>query len=111
MKGLPKTAKKLKNLRIAGVYFLLDGEVVVYIGQSTDIHTRIKSHELEGEKKYDSVYFIECPKRNLKTLEMNMIIRYDPKYNIQGSGKAKKIKQYLKGGRNELQVKDLIYLK
>ena len=49
-----------------GVYFLIGGDKVVYVGQSTNIYSRIASHT---DKLFDSFAFIPCKKELLDSLE------------------------------------------
>ena len=63
-----------------GIYFLKDGDNVVYIGQSVDIEKRIEHHE-RSDKKFDSFYFEECSRSELSVKEKNCIIEMKPKYN------------------------------
>jgi hypothetical protein len=49
-----------------GVYFLIDNDKVVYVGQSVNVYARIASH---NDKVFDSFAFIPCKKKILDTLE------------------------------------------
>jgi len=49
-----------------GVYFLIDSNRVVYVGQSVNVYARIASH---GDKVFDSFAFIPCDKKALDGLE------------------------------------------
>lgn len=71
---------------IAGVYGLLRGEKLVYVGKSLDITTRICSHIREGIKVFDGCTIIELPGLDPKALlgvEMKLIVKYKPEYNYQ----------------------------
>ena len=49
-----------------GVYFLVNGNKVVYVGQSVNVYTRISEHH---DKLFDSFAFIPCKREVLNTLE------------------------------------------
>jgi predicted GIY-YIG superfamily endonuclease len=66
------------------LYFLLDGEVIVYIGISCQLRIRLTSHK--SEKVFDSHRSFIMP--DLKTAEMyekRWIRKFDPKYNTRHS--------------------------
>lgn len=64
-----------------GVYFLLSGDVVVYVGQSTNIHARVQKHRGERKKKFDRFAFIRCEYHELNVLESIYIHALRPMYN------------------------------
>jgi len=49
-----------------GIYFLIDGNRVVYVGQSVNVYSRISSHQ---DKVFESFAFIPCKKEMLDKLE------------------------------------------
>jgi hypothetical protein len=49
-----------------GVYFLVGGDKVVYVGQSVNVYARIPQHH---DKMFDSFAFIPCEKSMLNALE------------------------------------------
>jgi len=49
-----------------GVYFLVDGDRVVYVGQSVNVYARISQHH---DKVFDSFAFIPCERDMLNSLE------------------------------------------
>ena len=67
-----------------GVYFLLDGNDVVYIGQSVNVYVRISSH---AGKKFDRYAFIPCSIEALDRLESLYIHLLRPKLNGRQNGK------------------------
>jgi excinuclease UvrABC nuclease subunit len=77
----------------AGIYFLLQGEKIVYIGQSTNIYARVCSHITEGKKTFDNVR-VYYTNKNLDGLERKLINHYLPLYN--NDSKTRMIKN--KGG-------------
>lgn len=66
-----------------GVYFLRKGKKVVYVGQSIDIHRRIKEHKQEKTKKFDNFTYVECNKNLLSTTEEAFILKFNPVFNIK----------------------------
>lgn len=66
----------------SGVYFLCDGDEVVYVGQSTFVICRIAEHMREGRKIFDSVFVLPCEKDQLLKTEEHWIIVLRPKYNL-----------------------------
>lgn len=60
-----------------GVYFLLKGDDVIYIGQSADMETRIRNHR---DKDYDA--YVLIPSKHRKQLERKMIKLIKPCRNI-----------------------------
>jgi len=65
--------------RVCGVYFLIKGNRVVYVGQSMNVHSRIPSHTIT--KDFDSVTVISCDKDQLDVLESLYIYMLDPPLN------------------------------
>ena len=63
---------------ICGIYFLVDNEIVVYVGQSEDIYCRIKQHT---DKQFDTAYFLRYSKELLDEKETEFIVGFNPKYN------------------------------
>lgn len=61
------------------VYFLLEDDEVVYVGQTTNGMYRPFSHK---DKKFNRVIAVPCEERNLNHMERNFIIKYSPKYNL-----------------------------
>jgi hypothetical protein len=49
-----------------GVYFLIGGDKVIYVGQSVNVYARIAQHY---DKRFDSFAFIPCGKDMLDSLE------------------------------------------
>lgn len=80
----------------SGVYFLIDKEEIVYIGQTkTDIY-RIITHLKEGKKKFDSYSFMEIEDAHDRDLiEALYIYVKKPKYNNIPSLKNKIKKELL----------------
>ena len=62
----------------SGVYFLIDGEEIVYVGQSVNIYARIPNH---WDKKFDRYAYVPCVPDALDKLESLYIHCLSPKYN------------------------------
>lgn len=93
--AVPEALSKVKRLyklpseqmySPSGIYFLCEGDEVVYIGKAVNIANRIESHRSEGKKKFDAAYFVVVPLDILDVTEMALIKRLRPKYNISGRG-------------------------
>jgi len=66
-----------------GVYFLLQGKRVVYIGQTKNIKGRMQAHKEDKSKVFDNVRFIDgVPVDLLDFVEAYYINKVKPKYNI-----------------------------
>src|ERR1700756_4725483 len=52
-------AKSIK--KTCGIYFLMEKQQIVYVGQSINCHTRIGSHLNDPLKTFDSSFIVECP--------------------------------------------------
>ncbi len=64
---------------LVGVYFLVKGERVVYVGQSTNILTRIATHQ--QAKDFDRFAFVPCAREDLDVLESLYIHGLRPAMN------------------------------
>ena len=64
----------------SGVYFLVAGNEVVYVGQSVDVGSRVRQHV--GAKEFDCWAYIPCDKRTLDALESLYIHVLRPQYNV-----------------------------
>lgn len=60
------------------IYFLLDKNDVVYVGQTMQGVLRPLSHK---NKKYDTIKIRYCKETQLDELEDKFIAKYNPKYN------------------------------
>jgi hypothetical protein len=70
--------------------------VVVYVGQSRNVHSRVKDHQ--ASKKFDDFKTLETSKELVFKLESILISAFAPKYNIISEPK-------------ELSEKDLVLLR
>jgi hypothetical protein len=68
-----------------GVYHLIRGDVVIYVGQTTNIFSRIGSrHQRYRTDPFDRIEFFPCREDELNTLEEEHIARYQPIWNSEG---------------------------
>lgn len=76
----PDFELSLPRARI-GIYHLLRGGRVVYVGQSKNLLARIGNHHVTD---CDSVRFFFCDKSELDTRELEDIVRLQPERNREG---------------------------
>lgn len=72
--------------RHSGVYFLLQGDHVVYVGQAKNVKKRIAEHKADPEKVFDAYSFLPCDAEDLDTLEALYIMHLRPKQNKRQPG-------------------------
>ena len=60
------------------IYFLIQDEEVVYVGQTTQGFSRIQAHK---NKQFNKVNYIRCRVDELDELESKYIVKYNPLYN------------------------------
>jgi hypothetical protein len=72
------------NPQLCGIYFLVQGDEVVYVGQSVNLHSRISSHIADGHKQFDRVFFRRAAPAELNPLEARFIRVLRPKLNKAG---------------------------
>jgi len=66
----------------AGIYFLIRGEKIVYVGKSLNVHSRIAAHR--PSKEFDKVHIITCRQESLGQLESMYIKSFNPELNVAG---------------------------
>ena len=71
-----------------GVYFLVNDDSVVYVGQSVNPIARIGNHLKEKAGKFDKIYFVPVPKHMLDAVEGGFIKLLEPKLNGNPGPKA-----------------------
>ncbi|QJR79660.1 hypothetical protein CA267_002020 [Alteromonas pelagimontana] len=77
--ALAKSASR--SIPKSGVYFLLQDDEVVYVGQGTSVLTRIGNHIADPEKEFNGYCFIECEPESMNLLESVYIHLFAPKHN------------------------------
>ena len=74
------------------IYVLYQGADVVYIGQSSNVFSRLATHKKEAKKDFDSFRILYCRHNRMTYWERRLIKKYEPKYNIsQNRRKAKEL--------------------
>jgi hypothetical protein len=71
-----------------GVYFLIDGATIVYVGQSTNVWARIRQHQSDQEKIFDRVTVMKVCRSHLLKTERHYIELFKPKYNSKAGRPA-----------------------
>lgn len=66
----------------AGVYFLLRGKRIVYVGRSDSIYARIDVHITAGVMDFDSWHVVPCSGFDQERLAQLYIAQFVPDYNI-----------------------------
>jgi hypothetical protein len=67
--------------RACGVYFLIKGERIVYVGQAANVFARVGRHVDEARKDFDAWNFVLCPREELNSLERHYINEFRPPLN------------------------------
>lgn len=67
--------------KVGGIYLLLDGDEVVYVGQSNNIHWRAVQHRHQSSKQFDRYAYIMCAETDVNTIEAYLILHFAPRYN------------------------------
>lgn len=70
-----------KNYQVSGIYYLIKGDEIVYVGQARNIFSRISTHIMEKEKDFDYCTVISIPYENLSEVETEEIFKHRPIYN------------------------------
>ena len=73
----------------SGIYFLLSGREIVYVGRAVNFIRRIKQHK---DKSFDRWFWVPCPADSLGALEQEYISRLAPRLNKDAYGKMAKRK-------------------
>lgn len=74
-----------KLLAECHIYFLLQGDEIVYVGQADNVGVRLRAHQ--KDKQFDSYYDIQCEKEEANSLEHYFILKFSPKYNREPGGR------------------------
>lgn len=75
----PRSELPPRNLACRGIYALIRGSEVVYIGYSQKIPMRLRQH---GDKEYTHYQYREIPKgKAIRPIEQSYITKLRPQYN------------------------------
>ena len=77
------TNASLEYVPLCGIYFLIQGDEICYVGQSTNIHVRLVTHT--KDKQFTAYSYVLCSKEILDKLESIYIHLFRPKYNGNGN--------------------------
>jgi excinuclease UvrABC nuclease subunit len=88
---------------VCGVYHLMLGNKVRYVGQTTNIYSRIGSWKTLRFKarQFDHVAFFPCAVRDLDRLEEEHIKRYQPELNSEGMRKPYRSRPWIRATEQE----------
>ena len=67
------------------IYFLIQDDEIVYVGQTVEIHNRSAFHKREG-KVFNFISVIDCSPNEVDLLELFYIHTLRPKYNKTDNG-------------------------
>lgn len=98
MKAETKTSKKLIGLKwsklaagkVCGVYMLMRGKKILYIGASVNIAARLMAHRTEGRIRFTDVRITKVSPSKLASVEKALIKKHQPKYNYVNTERQKK---------------------
>lgn len=79
--------------RFVGIYLLVDGEEIVYVGQSTNVIQRVSAHKANRNHhherwrtKWDRAFWMPVANDDLDDYEGALIRRLTPRYNTSAPG-------------------------
>jgi predicted GIY-YIG superfamily endonuclease len=87
-------SKSIPALPKCGIYFLIKGKEIVYVGQSIHIPRRLKEHR-KG-KDFNRIFFIKCRPGDLDDLEKYYIREFVPRLNKQLNKLPKSKTEYVR---------------
>ena len=94
---LSNTIEYKKKLSEYYVYVLVNNGSVVYVGQTSNIETRLLAHE--KTKEFDSYFSIECDRKYLSAFEAELIVKLNP---ILNSTLPSQVKYITKSGASKI---------
>jgi hypothetical protein len=78
----------------SGVYFLYEGDRLVYVGESLNVQRRLETHDHKG--RFDKVGVIACDSQHRRRLESFYIGLLDPPLNHQSTSYSLKTRSRCK---------------
>lgn len=87
-----------------GVYFLMDGDEVIYIGKSLNPFARIGAHVLE--KEFDGVFVLPVEEKDLSDYGGALILHFRPRLN--GGDARKRNDALMYAGGDPWRFKDIL---
>jgi hypothetical protein len=76
-----RAIRQLPETATSGVYFLFNGTILNYIGQSSNVFTRVEIHRKAKSIAFDSWRFIPVPISDLDYVEAAYIRAHSPPHN------------------------------
>jgi len=67
------------------VYFLMDGDYVAYVGQTSHLSARVSTHVADG-KEFDSVSWVCVESSEMLLVEAFNIAHHNPSLNVEMAG-------------------------
>lgn len=71
--------KEVHSARVSGIYFLMQDDAVVYVGQSVNVYARVATHA--AGKAFNRVRFLPCAREDMNDWEGFLIRLLDPPLN------------------------------
>jgi hypothetical protein len=90
LRGVEQKLFKTGTHDFAYVYFLMLGDVLVYVGQTVAMAPRLNTHRREG-RRFDSAYFILTTPQNAELLESKYIAALKPLGNSRLSSSTRRV--------------------
>lgn len=84
------------------VYFLMEEDICVYVGQTASLSDRINQHYRDSSKQFDRVLYMHVDDDARLTIELQWINSIKPKYN--GSVRVPRIKEEKPPKRKKLRM-------
>lgn len=84
-----------------GVYFLVDGNEIVYVGLSADCDSRVCYHKCNPRGQWQSAYWFSCCPEDAKVIEAAWIECLQPRDNSMNTGGTKKMHHVVSMARYE----------
>jgi hypothetical protein len=78
------------TISMSGIYFLLQEEILQYVGQSQNVASRTRKHKAEKKIDFTVARLLQADLRDLDVLEHSYIREYDPAYNRGVRGRRAK---------------------
>lgn len=69
---------------LSGVYILVDGEQIAYVGSSFHICARVRSHLSQDRFDFDRALYMELPRRIADVYEAALVRHLEPRRNARG---------------------------
>jgi hypothetical protein len=69
---------------VSGIYFLIRGDAIVYVGQSVDIISRLAAHNADPSKDFNRFAYVPCQRQDLNAVEEFFIKLFQPEHNRRG---------------------------